>query len=64
MDTQWHWWIVPWYKVVWFKGYVLRMAVILWMSFIKMMLTKDKLKMWGSIQDVQCVLCDSALESI
>ena len=32
--------VVSWHKVVWFKGYVPRLAIILWMAFKKRMLTK------------------------
>ena len=52
-----------WHKVIWFKGHVPRLAVILWMAYRKRMLTKEKLKRWGSIQDDQCVLCYAAMES-
>ena len=55
---------VVWHKVVWFKGLVPRLAVILWMAYRRKMLTKDKLLAWGSVQEHRCVLCDSASENI
>lgn len=55
---------VVWYNVVWFKGFVPRLAVILWMAYRRKMLTKDKLLAWGSVQENRCVLCDKAIESI
>lgn len=54
---------VPWYSVVWFKGYVPRLATILWMNYKQRMLTRNKLKEWGCINDDRHVLCAGASEN-
>lgn len=48
---------VSWWKLIWFKGYVPRMAVILSMTFKRKLLTRSKLQAWGCIQDDTCVQC-------
>ena len=53
---------VSWYNVVWFKGYIPQMAIIMWMAFRKRILTKNKLKMWGCIQKDTCCLCNMESE--
>lgn len=55
---------VNWFNVVWFKGYVPKLAVILWMALKKRILTKTELKAWGCLQNEICSLCASSSEDI
>lgn len=55
---------VNWCDIVWFKGHVPRFAFILWMVCKGKLLTGDKLKRWGCIQEDNCVLCDVGVEDI
>jgi len=55
---------VAWRNLVWFKGYIPKYALILWMVCKGKLLTRDKLKRWGCINDDICVLCGSVSESL
>lgn len=52
------------YNIVWFKGNIPRQAVIVWLIFKRKLMTRDRLFQWGCVSDDQCVLCNSATESI
>ena len=52
------------YQTVWFKGHVPKYAFILWMAYKKKMLTRQKLKRWGYVQDDTCVLCNGEVEDM
>lgn len=51
--------IVPWYRVVWFKGNVPRQATIPWMAYCRRMLTNDKKVEKHTRRSVCAMLCFS-----
>ena len=53
---------VEWFNIVWFHGYVPKFAFIEWMLFKDRLLTRDKLRKWGCIQEDNCALCSSGVE--
>ena len=55
---------VEWFNIVWFHGYVPKYAFIVWMFFKDRLLTRDKLKRWGCIQEDNCVLCSNGVEDL
>lgn len=55
---------VNWSTVVWGKGYIPKLAIILWLAFKKRLLTKSRLKGWGYIQDDTCCICNNVSEDL
>lgn len=56
--------VVQWWRLVWFKGHVPRQAFISSMACQGKLLTEEKLKLWGCINDDSLVLCGAATEEV
>lgn len=55
---------VDWCNVVWGKGHIPKHAFFVWLAFRGRFLTRDKLRLWGCIQNEDCVLCSDAREDL
>ena len=55
---------VNWWRIVWFKGYIPKLAFITWFGCKQSLLNKERLKHWGRINDDICVLCGASTESL
>lgn len=54
---------VPWFKLVWDKGFVPRFSFILWMLCRRRLLTRDRMAKWGCLAgSSECALCHNANE--
>lgn len=56
--------MVDWYKIVWFRGHILRMTFIVWLAYKGSMLANKRFKQWGCIQDEDCLLCVIANDNV
>lgn len=56
--------VVDWWRIVWFKGCAPKQSFIMRMACRRKLLTRDKQKKWGCVNEDSCVLCNNGVESI
>ena len=54
---------VQWYKGLWFAGSTPKYSVMSWLAVHNRLATGDRLLLWNSQANAQCILCNSAVES-
>ncbi|XP_058198565.1 uncharacterized protein LOC131314090 [Rhododendron vialii] len=64
-NLQPHWFqdSISWHKVVWFSKAVPRWSVIEWLAILARLSTKDRLQVWGTVDNADGVLCSGGLET-
>lgn len=55
--------LVAWYKAVWFSQKIPKHSFIVWLLLKERMLTRDRLRSWGLVVPVECLLCGHAVET-
>lgn len=55
--------LVPWHKAVWFSQKIPKHSFIVWLLLKGRMLTRDRLRSWGLVVPVECLLCGHAAET-
>lgn len=53
----------PWWKTVWFKGFILKHAFTFWISHLDRLLVRSRLVSWGLNTSPLCCLCNQQAET-
>ena len=55
---------VYWSSLVWYKGVIPRLSLLLWMVILNRLPNKDRLSRMGLAQDLLCLLCKTELKQL
>lgn len=55
--------VVPWEKAVWNVGGIPRHSFLTWLFVLDLCPTRDRVFGWGLQKDLNCLLCNSGIES-